>query len=386
MAKIKKICPNCNKEYFIFPSAENKYNFCSMECRKEYSTIKYNCDYCGKEFNVLKSKIETNTKGLYCSHKCSTDANIKGVHLLCENCGKKIYKMQSKIYKHNFCSNKCSQEYNHNLNKQEKECEYCHQLYIIKKSHAKDSRFCSNDCKNKWQSEFLIGENNPCFKSTKLKCGFCGKEIFVPPNRLNSRQNKFFCSYECTHKYYSVPKNRTSKQKEFDKIFAKNAIYTSPNHMTKPHKLINEYLDKENIVYRNEEIINYYKMDIYLSSNNLGIEINGDFWHCSPIRYNEIQYERQLKTIYKDKSKHTYVKNKYNYEILYLWENDIYKHFDVCEKLIQEYIKRNGILDNYHSFNYYIDNKNQLILNSNIIVPYQEQDIEEYRDKIQIKK
>ena len=46
----------------------------------------------------------------------------------------------------------------------------------------------------------------------------------------------------------------------------------------------------------------------------------------------------------------------------------------------------NGILSNYNSFNYSIDNQNQLILNNDIITSYQEQNIEEYRNKIQIKK
>lgn len=44
---------------------------------------------------------------------------------------------------------------------------------------------------------------------------------------------------------------------------------------------------------------------------------------------------------------------------------------DVCKKLIDKYITRNGILDNYHSFNYHLENDN-LILNENIVIPYQD--------------
>lgn len=446
---IKKTCPNCGKEYFIYPSEENKRGFCCIKCRSEYNTcikiciecgkefkvpnsrknsaiccsdvcrktynykqsletrvckccnkefsisksshdlccsnecyiiwkgehckIKYNCDYCDKEFEILKSKVDSATGGLYCCHKCSTDANIKGSILKCTNCGKEIYKMQSQIQncENNFCSQECACEYSHKNNSHEQECEYCHKIYDVKNSNT-DSRFCCMDCKNKWQSEFLVGKDNPCYKSKQLKCACCGKDIYVKPYRLQTGQNKHFCSYECTRKYYSISKNRTLKQKIADKIFAVSSIKHTKDHMTEPHKIINDYLNSEKITYRNEELVTYYKMDMYLPDYNLGIEVNGDYWHSNPIRYSEIQYERQLKGIHRDKSKHTYVKNKYNYEILYLWENDIHKHLDVCEKLIQEYIKRNGILDNYHSFNYYIDELGELKINKILIIPYQE--------------
>ncbi len=73
----------------------------------------------------------------------------------------------------------------------------------------------------------------------------------------------------------------------------------------------------------------------------------------------------------KDKAKHTYIKNHYNVEILYLWEDDIYNRLYLCKRLIKQYIKSKGILPNYHSFNYHIKH-NKLELNENIILPYQD--------------
>lgn len=95
----------------------------------------------------------------------------------------------------------------------------------------------------------------------------------------------------------------------------------------------------------------------------------GDFWHTNPTVYFDVTKEIQKKRIPKDKAKHTYVKNRYNYELLYLWENDIYNNLEVCEKLIIEYISNNGVLKNYNSFNYHILN-NELLLNDEIIYPY----------------
>lgn len=71
--------------------------------------------------------------------------------------------------------------------------------------------------------------------------------------------------------------------------------------------------------------------------------------------------------------------NHYDTEILYLWENDIYNHTDICEKLILQYIQSEGKLDNYHSFNYFINDQNILQLKENIIIPYQDMDINEYK-------
>jgi hypothetical protein len=98
----------------------------------------------------------------------------------------------------------------------------------------------------------------------------------------------------------------------------------------------------------------------------------GDFWHCNPIKYNKTNMrDIQKKRIPKDKAKHTYLKNNYNIEVLYLWEDDIYNNFDVCKCLINKYINNNGVLENYHSFNYYLKD-NDLILIDNIIIPYQD--------------
>lgn len=45
--------------------------------------------------------------------------------------------------------------------------------------------------------------------------------------------------------------------------------------------------------------------------------------------------------------------------------------------IILEYINNSGILNNYHSFNYRIEN-DKLILNDEIIKPYQDMKVTEY--------
>lgn len=459
-SKISRICPNCNEEYWVYPSEYNKRNFCSMKCKKEYnwedriceycgdvfhvrksSKVKFcstkcsrtaiyergletricrncgkefdvlkssdnlcccdecyiewkskhekvhcTCDYCGKEMVMSKIRFDNNVRGHYCSQECSQKSQIRGKYVECKNCGKLIYKMESLLRENNFCSKECVSEYNHKNNSTTKECEMCGKVFEIKNSKVDTARFCSNECKNKWQSEFRVGENSPTWKGGLLdyNCDYCGTLIKIKPHRLNISVNHF-CSYDCRDKFYSIPKNRTEKQKIADEYLAKNAIKHIKPYFSKPHKLISQYLESQDIPHENEKLAHYYKLDIYLTDKNLIIEINGDFWHCSPIRFKEIKYPQQLKTIYKDKSKDTYIKNKFEHNILYLWEADIIKNYELCQRLIDLYIENDGVLSDYNSFNYELVN-NKAQLKKDIIVPYQCMKKEELKKYVTIDK
>ena len=108
----------------------------------------------------------------------------------------------------------------------------------------------------------------------------------------------------------------------------------------------------------------------------------GDYWHANPTRFNRDKYllnEKQLDGIHRDKLKQSYILNHYNVRILYLWEDDILKRPQIGEKLILKYINSYGILDNYHSFNYEIVN-GELKMKDTIIIPYQNQNINEYKN------
>ena len=134
-----------------------------------------------------------------------------------------------------------------------------------------------------------------------------------------------------------------------------------------------------NVKFEREYSVEYYAIDNYLVENNLMIEVQGDYWHSNPNKFKNKITEQQFNGIRKDKAKHSYIKNNYNIEVLYLWEYDILNNIDVCEKLIALYIETNGILENYHSFNYYLNEKRELCLRSTLVTPYQDMDVSIYR-------
>jgi G:T-mismatch repair DNA endonuclease (very short patch repair protein) len=173
------------------------------------------------------------------------------------------------------------------------------------------------------------------------ECEICGKKIYGTPKEF---EKKRYCSFAC-------------------KIAGMNKT------MTNPHRIICDLLNKSNIYYDTEYPLDRYLLDIFLSQNNLGIEIMGTFWHCD-IRFfdSNIDNKYQLNSFKRDNKKNKISKEK-NISILYLWEYDIENEIDICEKLIYRFIENNGMLDNYHSMNYRIQNMD-LKLNEHILVPY----------------
>jgi hypothetical protein len=154
------------------------------------------------------------------------------------------------------------------------------------------------------------------------------------------------------------------------------------NPMTCPQVIVNNILNDLNINFVNEKGYKNVSVDNYLVDNNLIIEVMGTYWHCDYRKYKTIPYDRQVTRIKMDKIKHSYIKNIEGIEILYLWEKDLLENYDVCQKLIIEYINNGGKLDNYHSFNYQIINDG--IYKSKNEIPYMDWDIEDLNKIIDI--
>ena len=252
--------------------------------------------------------------------------------------------------------------------------------------YEKDRAYCSMVCRDIFRSKHFRGENSASYKKIKVNCTNCDKEYSVIPYDYNEENiygdNHNFCSQECyweyRRKYYIREKNANYGKicsEEERLIMAERTTKAIcdgkfSQTMTKPHICINNILDKNNIIYTNEFNLKYQALDIYLDKYKLGIEIMGDYWHSNPNKYEFKNLNKtQLKDKKQDKRKNTYTKKYYGFEILYLWESEIKNNIELCELLIKEYINKNGILQDYNSFNYYV-NGNELLLKSEIVKPY----------------
>lgn len=270
-------------------------------------------------------------------------------------------------------------------------CKKCgKEIVVIPSVYKKQKGFCCEEHIKHRKS----GVDSPFYNRIETNCTNCRKLFYVIPAEYN-RTNKFgdnhnFCCQKCyweyRSKYYVHEKNnrfgthQSDENKDKQRQLAVEMIINGkfPQTMSKPHQKINDLLLSKNINFENEYPIKYQSIDIFLSEYNLMIEIMGDYWHANPLKYNVDKLtKQQKKSIKQDKSKHTYVKKYKDIEILYLWEIDIKKDIDLCWLLIQQYINDNGILSNYHSFNYHIDN-GKLVLNDILITPFQDSEYGKY--------
>lgn len=270
-------------------------------------------------------------------------------------------------------------------------CEYCGKEVTKFLSVFLNNKyvFCDHACYYKYKLELEPkGELHHSFTSKKSKCSNCKKEITIAPWQ-EKRTNEYgdchnFCSQHCYYEYrskYYVKEKSPMHGFQYSDEMRENARIRmikmlsdgTMDKQTVPQKEINKILQEENIDFENERGYDYYAVDNYLLDYDLIIEVNGDYFHSNPNTFPENINKMQLKGIFRDKRKHTYIKKYYNIEILYLWEHDIKNNIELCRKLILEYIKNNGILENYNSFNYQLIN-DELVINKEIILGYKTYD------------
>jgi len=346
-------CNNCGKEFIRISSdkpSKNENHFCSLECMGFYKNkvgigIKYNCKKCGKEFEQIHKR------NFFCCKECKVKYNTEHSptkKVLCSNCGEEIDRLRHLKQETYFCCVECESSFRENQANDIRNCEHCGEEFVCKKGET--LRFCSMACQSLWQSETRSGKNSPSYNHNIsdieriINCKVCGKEIIRKPYEIKSNSVKYCC--------------RKCMMRD---------VMTS---MTSPHRKVFDFSENEKFLVENEHRIGRYWADIHFKNTNLVIEINGTYWHSDIRFYSSPKGKDRCDGVLKEKRKREYILSK-NYKILYLWEYDINNSFEICKKLILEYIKNNGILDNYHSMNYEINN-GELKLNDNILIPHAE--------------
>lgn len=278
------------------------------------------------------------------------------------------------IGKDKFCSKKCFSDFQKEFHIIKCKCEYCETEYTVNKyQYEKGTRFCSIICRNKWESMNKRGSGHHNYKKLEVTCSWCGNNYMERNYKVTDVKSTYLCSIECRQEWYAKEWSQTKEWKEESKKRAakllSDGVYKHTN--TKCQIVINEILDKLKIIYTNEANFVYYTVDNYLYEFNLIIEVMGTYWHSDPRVYNyENMNKTQINRTHADKRKNSYLRNNHGINILYLWEHDIHNNPNICELLILEYIKNQGNLKNYHSFNYTICSENSLKLLKNKMNSY----------------
>jgi G:T-mismatch repair DNA endonuclease (very short patch repair protein) len=294
-----------------------------------------------------------------------------GFWIHCDQCNEMIYRTpyQYKIHKHHFCSKECEREFSHSQKSETRHCEFCGAEMVVGKKSRQ--RFCSTSCQKEWQKT-IVGDKNPRYTSVPHICDYCGKEHIVKPYRL--KQKNLFCSTECRRSWYANIWSQSEEWKTASKERAVNLLSSGIMSRTNsvPQQHIDDLLKQMGINFRKEYPLSTYSIDNYLLDYGLCIEVMGDFWHANPNKYTTIKYDKQAKAVARDAQKRI-TADKLGKPILYLWENEIINNLTLCQKLIEKFINRGGVLENYHSFNYILNDIDVEII-ENPILAYQDYD------------
>lgn len=113
---------------------------------------------------------------------------------------------------------------------------------------------------------------------------------------------------------------------------------SSNGRLSKPHKIVSDYLTSLGIQHLNEYNGIHYKKDgilknpipdIFIPEFNLIIEINGDFWHANPERYKPTDIfptwegKKTAQEIWDHDSEKLNIYKELNYNFLVIWEHSI---------------------------------------------------------------
>jgi 5-methylcytosine-specific restriction endonuclease McrA len=149
----------------------------------------YRCDFCNTEFETSPHKKKKN-KNIFCSANCFQEwkrintPNGKDsqyynrIETKCDYCGNVLHRTPWKIENRNnqFCNKECNNNWlrlnarrgseNPQYSTIEKPCSYCGKALKRQpwQANGYEHTFCNKTCHGKWQSENLIGENNPLWQ------------------------------------------------------------------------------------------------------------------------------------------------------------------------------------------------------------------------------
>lgn len=215
-----------------------------------------------------------------------------------------------------------------------KVCESCKKRFIIKSNDMRylfDKKTCSKSCRHILSSNsarkrivnFPNTDTKKIGENTRFKIGQQGT--------WNGRKH----SEESKHKM----------------SLARSRIIV-PKKDTKPEKMMQIWLALNQISFMKHKaiIINnrIFQTDIFIEPN-ICIEIDGDYWHANPKKYDPdylIAGGRTAKSIWAEDIKRNHVFNMNGYQIIRIWESDIKNNIDGVSlpllRLIKPFYKINN--------------------------------------------
>lgn len=180
--KEQRNCPICGTAFWS-RTRRPKYH-CSRACKDKSGRTQAICRYCKNPFEHF-----AHCPRIYCSNKCrgadNRGAGARGAYIentICKQCGTSF---TAKYQKRVFCSNQCqglwasanNRGVNHpnygkpskKFSSKTKSCLVCQKPFIVKRSIAHQSHYCSRACNGKAKTLFHSGTQSNLYKGGRFK-------------------------------------------------------------------------------------------------------------------------------------------------------------------------------------------------------------------------
>lgn len=200
----------------------------------------------------------------------------------------------------------------------------------------------------KWSEKAKIhrkGKGNPMYQKDPWNKG---KTKFTHPSVMKSSKSNIgrYVSKDTKKKQSISAKNRdfhghtgckhSEQAKEKCRQATLNRIKNGDFKQlkSKPHINFRNILEKLNISFKEEYVVDAWSFDFYLIDYNIYIEVDGDYFHSNPIKYpNGPKTNTQKINWYRDLKKNKYCKEK-NMILIRFWEYDIINNPELIEEVI----------------------------------------------------
>lgn len=211
------------------------------------------------------------------------------------------------------------------LHRKQYECYSCQRKGIKNNFYGKSHSDNFRERHSNFMKGRYVGQNNAFYGKTHTdetksilssKCGRLGKENGFYGKTHTEEVRKILA--EKTKKYAEENRNLLSER-------AIKALKNKKYKKTVPEKLTEAQLIKLNIPYVYNKIIRKVGQFDFIISENILLEVHGDYWHGNPSIYGEGKKSLNERQIYKQgrDAVKKYSAMEQGYKIFYIWESDV---------------------------------------------------------------
>lgn len=263
-------CIQCDKE---FTPRQKTQKFCSKDCKIEYNKYSDNvCEVCNKSYRGIKGRK-------YCSSECRK--SITREERTCKQCDTKFTERIKQP--RDFCSDKCRVDWANIPKNREKQQESIRKtvrkkygvnhIWQVSEVHQKTMANRDREISIKKQKNTVRKKHLKKLLPKLKESGLRLLDNYTKNKNGNTSLSYSFKCLTCDKTFQST-------------LLGCGIIPTCPkcipnNKNTSLEYFITDFLNKNNIKYitNSRKIIPPFEVDVYLPEHNLGIELNGMYWH-----------------------------------------------------------------------------------------------------------